>query len=288
MKWLVFLFLIPLAEASIFGSDDRLNLYEVQDELIREQAPSVVSLVRQSKLKLSGDHYKVEAKTLTQAMNFCEDSRFSKELMIANCSGALVAPDLILTAAHCVDDKKPEEEYYVVFDYIKNSPYQRFDRFSKDQVFKIKEISYADFEFGYGTTWNDIALVRIDKKVDRKILKVDYDSSYRVGTPLYLIGYPLGISQKVVGGESLLSLNITPNSFRHELDSFSVNSGSPIFDELTGMIIGVHVRGTGLNAVETQANCRDWHIGVSGKDYSEGNTLHLSAPTLRNIIQASN
>ena len=87
-----------------------------------------------------------------------------------------------------------------------------------------------------------------------------------------MIGYPLGISQKVVEDGKVLSVDKKNVSFKHTLDSFSVNSGSPIFS-VDGKQVGVLVRGTGPNLSEREGqSCSDWHVG-GAKDYSEGNDL---------------
>jgi len=61
------------------------------------------------------------------------------------------------------------------------------------------------------------------------------------------------------------------NSFSSDLDTYSVNSGSPIFDRNNGDLIGVLVRGTGAN-VTSLGQCNDWSQGTQ-EGFADGNDL---------------
>ena len=63
------------------------------------------------------------------------------------------------------------------------------------------------------------------------------------------------------------------NSFKNNLDIFSVNSGSPVFDESTKKIIGVIVRGT--NGKSDDSLCRKWSIADDVKDFTDANTIKV-------------
>lgn len=83
--------------------------------------------------------------------------------------------------------------------------------------------------------------------------------------------YPLGLPMKIASNGEVISLNPEMTSFRHNLDTFSVNSGSPVFSDGDKSIIGVHVRGTGGRS--QYEPCMLWSVGTEGKDYGAANTL---------------
>jgi V8-like Glu-specific endopeptidase len=196
--------------------------------------------------------------------------------MMANCSAALIGEDTILTAAHCIDPKDGQtfsiENYYIVFDYV-NFTTVDFT-ISSDNVFEIEKILQYEFDKTLFVTGVDITTLKLKRAVtDRSILEIDFDESYSIGSPLYLFGYPLGSPLKLSSNGEITG-HTHDSSFSHNLDAFSVNSGSPIFNADTHKIIGVHVRGLGSNTSQTEAGCFDWTKATS-EFYDEGNMTTL-------------
>ncbi|MAZ47514.1 MAG: hypothetical protein CME65_03060 [Halobacteriovoraceae bacterium] len=256
--------------AAIIGNDDRTDIVELDQPIISVISSRVVSFVRKKHLIKKSDSYEMNATNLIERLRFCEDERFSDEPLFANCSGAIVGEDRILTAGHCIGPDN-QDEFYVVLDYIKDAQGNIPTTFSKDQVFEVRDFLYR--EFTLSDQVNDIALLRVKRKLNRTPLPVQLDHSYSTGTPIYMLGHPLGVSQKYTGPNIIRSLSLPTLSFRTELDSFSVNSGSPVFDHHTNEIIGVLSRGTGANFNRRGRSCNQWALGESGKDYSEVNIV---------------
>jgi V8-like Glu-specific endopeptidase len=76
---------------------------------------------------------------------------------------------------------------------------------------------------------------------------------------------------------SVLSVDNKTNSFRHQLDTFSVNSGSAVFKALTKEIVSIHVRGTGLNyRQDKEMKCNRWGKREPSKDWGEANFIDLA------------
>src|SRR5690606_14930192 len=136
--------------------------------------------------------------------------------------------------------------YKIVFDYKRSSiPMQGPHVLEQDQVYSCKEVVYFDFDRTLRGV--DLAIIKLDRPVvGRKPVELDLQPELRPGDPLIMIGYPMGISQKVVENGKVLSVDKKNVSFKHDLDSFSVNSGGPIFSP-DGKQVGVLVRGTGPN-----------------------------------------
>ena len=271
--WLSFLLLSILAEAGIYGLDDRQEAFaiSVASEL-KALARSVPAIIEKKVLisRLDGN-FTPQGYSLSR-MNFCREARFAEQQYVARCSSSLIAPNLVLTAGHCIDEDLPKwcREHTVVFDYAVGLGDKIID---KQNVYECQEVVYRNFAMPFG---EDLAIIRLKRNVeDRPLIRVSRDS-LAPGQPLSMIGYPLGIPQKVVDDGEVLPGGDTAVSFRHNLDTFSSNSGGPIFAQ-NGEQVGVLVRATSPNQRNVAGrSCVDWGVARE-TDYAEGNSLlHLS------------
>jgi V8-like Glu-specific endopeptidase len=274
------------AIASIFNGDDRKDVYEYPKDSYKELSRSIPALVQKSKLIRNGDKYDINAKSLKDQYNFCADTPFSSEPQVANCSASLIGDDLILTAAHCLD-KSPtspyhKSKYVIAFDYKKDKNAKEIKSLKASDVYEIENMPLHIFDWG---TMHDIAILKLKRKVvGRKPLKMNLDYEYKVGSELFMIGYPFGISQKLTDEGQIASVNMEKNTFRHHLDTFSVNSGSAMFDMTTQEIIGVLVRGSGANYAKYGRECEEWHKDTVEKGFAEGNIISTLKSKIKWII----
>jgi len=274
------------AIAGIFGDDDRVDYYQIKDPKIKEITKSTPALVLKRSMKKldNGDYQMIGPKFSGPKFNFCSDTKFSEQPHNANCSAALIDHNKILTAGHCVNkvsggsNGMGTEDYYIVFDYKKTSKSDSDHIIPKENVFKIKP-KFPYYNFDFFKHMIDITILELERSVDttkRQPLKVNTKYRYRRGSELYIIGYPMGLPLKYAeGGEITKNMQNKENSFRTDLDIFSVNSGSPIFDRSSNEIIGVLVRGTGTNYSNYGRSCNDWFKATYGDDYHEANTLEM-------------
>lgn len=269
MKLILAISLVSLsAHAGIFGADDRAEAL-VETDLAR----ATPALVRKSMLEFTDGLFRAKASGLEKS-GLCQDVRFMGQPALANCSASLVGPDLVLTAAHCLEDYPTREgrcdQYHVVFDYAQEGETRSF---RPDQVYGCKKIEYYRYD-----EWNDredLALIRLDRKVsDRTPIKLNF-SPVKVGSSVSLLGYPFGLPLKSVNDGQVSAVNSEKLSFRHTLDTFSCNSGGPVFND-EGEQVGVVVRATSPNmSPRVGQTCYDWGI-AKGSDWSEANSIgHL-------------
>ena len=262
--------------ASIFGIDNREDFYEIKDVRLKEVSKSLPALVLKDKVKkLSDGNYQLIGTSLMDSFKFCEDAKFSDHPFNANCSSTLIDSDKVLTAAHCINEKDigpySIKNYYVIFDYKKYREDQKEYIIPKENVFEIEKKLHYDFDPSMSKTGIDLAVLKLYRKTDRKPLKINFEAN--IGDDLVVLGYPLGIPQKKTDDGRINSINKSTNSFRHDLDTFSCNSGSGILNLDTLEVIGVHVRGTGTNFNKYGRTCHDWFIAQPDKDYGEANDL---------------
>lgn len=256
--------------AGISGPDNRQETRGrfVSPEL-RELSYSVPAIVENNMLIPASGGYRPKGYSL-QEMNYCPGIRFSGQQYLARCSSSLIGEDLVLTAAHCIDEdlKKWCSEYSVVFDYAVGAD-EKLIR--KENVYGCKEVLYRKFDDPFG---EDLALIKLERKSERRPIVVSAEV-IQVKENLTMIGYPMGLPQKAVDDGHVLESGPLKYSFRHNLDTFSSNSGGPVFNS-TGEQVGVLVRGTGPNFSDVPGKkCSDWGKD-SDRDYAEANTLlHL-------------
>lgn len=262
-----------ISMAAIMGDDDRIDTKFASAEL-QELAKSTPALIPTSKIKtLTGEKFELTGTPITK-VGICAGEAFSEESSIANCTASFIGKNRILTAAHCFNEQMFTcESYSVVFDYARSEiPMRGSHILDKSQIYQCKKVLFYQFDTNFRGI--DLAVIELDRNVtDREAIKLNLKPKLKVGDKLTMVGYPLGISQKVVEVGKVLSVNKNNASFTHDLDTFSVNSGGPIFSQ-EGIQVGVLVRGTGGNVKSyPDKNCMGWGIGLEGRDYSEGNDL---------------
>lgn len=258
--------------ASIYGKDDRVDTIQAPAHL-QDLARSVPALVQKNRIKaLANGQFELIGNPMTK-MGLCKDALFAEEANIANCSASFIGGNKILTAAHCFnEDTYKCENYHVVFDYQRSEiPMQAPHILDQSQVYNCKKIVFSEFD--RTLVGIDLAIIELDREVENRTpVELNLKQTLKKNDPLVLIGYPLGISQKIVEDGKVLGVDKKNVSFKHNLDSFSVNSGSPIFSN-EGIQVGVLIRGTGSNFTDREGeSCYDWHV-AGPKDYTEGNDL---------------
>ncbi|MEZ4270460.1 MAG: trypsin-like peptidase domain-containing protein [Myxococcota bacterium] len=220
----------------IYGEDDRRDLYAVKDPRLKCRAKSTVVLVRPSKIVEDGAISKLK----TDVYDVCPKEAFSDQRTLGFCSGALVADDVILTAGHCVS-KGDEGRVVFAFDFaVDKADGKTPAQLPTDNLYQAKEVLHSVIDRSTGADW---ALVRLDRKViDRAPLKVNKGEGAPKDTPVTVIGHPWGLPTKVAGGAAVRDAG-QKGYFVANLDTYGGNSGSSVFNNETGLIEGVLVRG---------------------------------------------
>ena len=238
----------------IYGEDERMDLYEVDSFEVLNLARSTVALVDQSRmdvLDLSPMSFGLKGTNFGEGYKLCEQERFREQTITARCSGFLVAPDLIVTAGHCMMAQDDCQNTQFVFDLALQQKGQEPQSLNQNQVYHCAQVVTLQLD----TEGTDFAVVRLDRPVlDRKPLPLRRQSQAQVGEPLMIIGNPLGLPTKVAPGGSVRETQKNKPYFVANLDSFGGNSGSPVISEITGEVAGVLVRGE--VDFERQGDCR--------------------------------
>lgn len=235
----------------IYGNDDRQDVINVGDNLMIEKARSTAGMFNPSSFISQADgSYEVKGNTLVQR-GWCSSERFSNQITAPTCTGFLIAPDVIVTAGHCVAKKSDCTNFVWAFDFKISSNTENRIFLPKNNVYKCKSIIST---VNSSITKNDYAVIRLDRKVtDRPALEYRKSGKISNSASLVLIGHPKGLPMKIAGGAVVRS-NSASNYFVTNTDSYAGNSGSPVFDAVTGVVEGILVRGDS-DSVTTSENC---------------------------------
>jgi hypothetical protein len=252
----------------VYGdADNRQDLWEVSDPRLLELARSTAILVEAGDLEAiqTGGFKAISGRSLQRRMGVCESERFSEQLTLSSqaCSGALVGPDLLLTAGHCVPDAQSCADLRIVFGY------GIMDELDEDgdpePVFGARDVyscrALVSPAFGPGRTRPDFAVIRLDRVVvGRQPLKIARSKAeVKTGTKLVIIGHPSGLPTKVAADATVnltLSMDLGTDYFYSDLDSYHGNSGSPVFNARTGLIEGVLIDGADDFEQAGRGSCR--------------------------------
>lgn len=221
----------------IYGDDDRLDLYQVQDQNLKVLAASTVALMRSSDITINGAVAHIVEDPIGEAYGLCEDEPFYHQNSAAFCSGFLVGPDTIVTAGHCVRSQSSCLGTRFVFGFAMNSANDRANQVPADNVYACRELVHS---VAVGTG-EDFAVIKLDRPVvDREPLALSPQTASE-GTALTVIGHPSGLPVKVAGGAEVRE--IRSEYLVANLDTYGGNSGSAVFNTQTGAVEGILVRG---------------------------------------------
>lgn len=222
---------------SIYGTDDRLDAFQVTDPVLVAQAAATVALVRPAQVVDNGDGTStISGPTLGQAKNLCSTEKFRDQPAIAFCTGFLVAPDVVATAGHCLDASTLADVRFV-FGYEMTSSTQARTTVPTSDVFRPVSV------LGHSLGDSDWAVVKLDRPATGRVpLQVRRSGKIGDADRLHVIGHPSGLPRKTAGNAAVRE-NDASTHFVANLDTFGGNSGSPVFNSESHVVEGILVRG---------------------------------------------
>lgn len=235
---------VPSARAQvrhkvIYGPDDRIDLYQTDDARLKSLASSTVALFRASSIQSKDGVAALTTRTFGEEMGLCKEEPFFEQPTGAFCSGSLVAPDVIMTAGHCVPSADECASIKFVFGFAVKEKGAMPTSVPDGEVYGCKELLGREQDGG-GADW---ALVRLDRAVDGHApLKLNKRGAIAVKTPVFVVGHPSGLPTKIAGGANVRDAS-NPGFFVANLDTYGGNSGSAVFNAETGLVEGILVRG---------------------------------------------
>ncbi len=248
---------VESSQAIIYGQDDRQEVYEHPDPVLRAIAQSsAVALIPRSRFgrNARGD-FAIFTPRLSEAFQVCPDQRFAAEPTAADCSGVLIDDDLVLTAGHCLASDDACDRFAFVFDYFYKDD-GGLAGLSWGDIYGCRRVVDRSVSSGdAGNARIDYAIVQLDRvPLGRTPVRVRA-SGLSLGEPLATIGCASGLPTKIDSGAHVLNVRAaTLDFFLLDSDTFAGSSGSGVFDAM-GQLVGVLVRGGQDYEVVPDAGC---------------------------------
>lgn len=234
----------------VFGEDDRHDVNEVYG--IEDYTRATAVMIPKSSVegnKIYGQSLKqmLSTKFITDSMD--ENVRFQNQPTMANCTGFLVAPDILVSAGHCILTIDDARNWYWLFDYTNEFSFNAGDNhivFNRENLYEVTDVIGAALD-GEGDERADYAVLRLNRKVERIPYRIRSSGKPSINTNVYTIGAPTGLPLKISTNSKVLD-NERSEWFKSDIDCFPGNSGGPVFDP-NGFIEGIIVR-TAVEAIE--------------------------------------
>jgi subtilisin-like proprotein convertase family protein len=248
----------------IYGDDDRKEVFDpTNSSQMVELSRSTAALVKTGTLTPAPgapNSMQLPTKTFGTAYGLCASEPFKDQPNPAFCSGFLVAENILVTAGHCVETQTDCSSTSFIFGFGYETQGQNVTLVPKANIYTCKRLIAQNVG---GSNQSDYAVVELDRVVtDREPLSYRTTGMVDKGAALTVIGHPAGLPTKIAGGASVRTSSL-PAYFVANLDTYGGNSGSAVFNNVSGEVEGILVRGE--NDFVTQGSCR-----VSNRCTNEG------------------
>lgn len=221
-------------QSIIYGDDDRI------EGGLSASVSSIVALIPREAVEYAADGG--TRVSFESAHGLCAGERFAEQPALSHCTGVLVAPDLVITAAHCLDavtscrDYVYVRNYYLHHDDAGVPPASDFVTLECESTLATMKTSFLDDRH------LDFAVLRLSQPAERFIGPVLRYQPPVVGEAVMTIGTSGGLPFKATSGVVLGVRPERDDYFDFTGDVFIGGSGSGVFDA-EGSLLGIHVRG---------------------------------------------
>jgi V8-like Glu-specific endopeptidase len=197
--------------------------------------------------------------------------RFKDQPAMGGCTGFLIAPDIMVTAGHCISSDqheitdgevtyhKPYFDKYGQFKYNKmkwvfdyTNDIQMTKKYHEkignyyvatipsSNQYSVKKVLKSVLDRKKGL---DYAIIQLDRSTSRDPFRFRTGAKIEKGDNIAMIGSPSGLPLKLSDGAQV-TLNAGSTWFGTNLDAFGGNSGGPVYNKAgLNMIEGILVRG---------------------------------------------
>ncbi|MGP1387954.1 MAG: trypsin-like serine peptidase [Thainema sp.] len=223
----------------IYGTDNRQEIYDLTDPALITDADSVVALVEASSITDNGNGTStLNGTQFSTRYHLCPSEPFGKQPVVAFCTGFLVDPSIVATAAHCVQESSLSTVRFV-FGFEMENETTAETTISNREIYQ--GIRILGRQIGLeGTDW---ALVQLDRPVlNHPFVRIRRTAKVADNSSVHVIGHPCGLPKKCAG-DAVVRDNSAARYFAANLDTYGGNSGSPVFNSVTHEVEGILVRG---------------------------------------------
>lgn len=246
-----------LSGKAIYGKDDRQELFSTTGRW-QEAGRSIAGKVSLNHMADGGGSF-VELLGKPLRAKECPGNRFAGQITVPTCTGFLAAPDLLITAGHCIKTQEDCDGFVWVFGYALTKAGDRdYPKVDRDRIYRCLKVVARDFQ-DFGDV--DYAILRLDRAVaDRKPLALGFDVPIAVGQALANIGHSNGLPLKFKDSASIKNIKKGGRAFESDMDTFGGDSGSPVFDAESGAVIGITSSGHADHYHDGVNTCRQLKV----------------------------
>ncbi len=234
---------ISVLGKTVYGNDDTTKLSQIQSI----HFPVFGLITKTDTTSMSNDSIIIKSKTIKDRYHMCGDDSVETMPSLFSCSGFLIADNLLVTASHCVTGMNMQCKDLFWYNYFYD---QTLTTIKKTELIRCQKILYSDPE-------NDLVIMKVQNNNHQNVVEIGQCAieQYNVKTKIHAIGYPAGGPATKSNG-SIIEVTDQPiNFFRTDIDSFTGNSGSPVFDSETGRLVGMLVGGESDLIYDTKRGC---------------------------------
>jgi len=263
----------------IYGDDNRMDVFESTFSDFVTLSKSTAAMIPPKNLKaLNNNEVEVFGGTL-ESRGICEKEKFSQQITAANCSGFIVAPNILVTAGHCIKSQTDCASHKWVFDYKVQYTDQSNVVVPATSVYSCKKIIARSLD---QLSKDDYAVIELDRNVqDRKPLTFRRKGKITGNTSVAVIGHPTGLPTKIADGAKVRSLQA--KFFVTNLDTYGGNSGSAVFNVKTKTVEGILVRGENDYVPNPKLGCKVSKVCTNEGCRGEDVTYITNVDAIKNI-----
>ena len=164
-------------DVSVYGIDDRVDVGSTSVQ-VQFAAKAVGALIRRPKLFDLGPAYDYNKKSFQSVYKeggkpLCEDENFRDQNILAFCTGFLIAPNLMLTAGHCIKTQADCDGTQIAFDFETSSE-KKFgpDLLAKKNTYGCKNLIAREY-FPYCSNSSSDYLIKQKHHRPKRLFLVD-------------------------------------------------------------------------------------------------------------------
>ena len=224
--------------------DNRQDFYMIQNKEVKKKCLGVAGIlyekdILENQIIVTESYKNLKFQYNKEDKLLCTNVKFYEQKSAPFCTAFVVSEDIIITAGHCIDDNNIDSVVFI-FDLMLESKNDNFSIVSSEQIYYPKEVLKRVYD-----TKNriDYTVVELEEPVSpERVLDCSTNFKYKLGSNNYIIGHPSGLPMKYAP-DGHITQRPSKYYFQTNLNAFSGNSGSPIFDEKTNSVIGIFIAG---------------------------------------------
>ena len=247
----------------VYGNDSRQEFDKVSTPALAKLAAASVALVNEDHIHSteSEDKLFLSGEESEEQFNLCKGQRFGEQESVANCSGVLITPQRILTAAHCISVETCASTRFV-FNLKQKTHTHGGYLISRTDIYSCQELIARAPEENWES--EDFAIVELDRPAFQLAPVPFSNRDLSLGEGVFALGFPSGTPLKYAHGR--VRASILPSIYTMAIDTFAGNSGSPVFDDKEKKLVGILVSGeTDFITNPKQQSCNIVHTCSFGK-----------------------